>query len=111
MPDLHSAVGWLDPAVAGDDGVRTPFVMPTVLAALFCVLKHPDSWSGAVTTAIRLGGDVDTLGAIVGALAGARDGLEAIPHNLVSTVQHSSQLQALARRYHSVMADQSRRSR
>src|SRR5262249_12103346 len=49
--------------------IITPFVVPTVLASLWCVLRHLDSWSGAVTEALRLGGDVDTLGAIVGALA------------------------------------------
>jgi ADP-ribosylglycohydrolase len=47
--------------------IITPFVVPTVLAALWVVLKNPSSWSRAVAEAIRLGGDVDTLGAIVGA--------------------------------------------
>ena len=50
-----------------DRPIITPFVIPTVLAALWCLLRHPDSWADAVASAIRLGGDVDTLGAIVGA--------------------------------------------
>ena len=49
-----------------DRPIITPFVIPTVLAALWSVLQHLDSWSEAVAGAIRLGGDVDTLGAIVG---------------------------------------------
>ncbi len=49
-----------------DKPIITPFVIPTVLAALWCVLQNLDSWSKAVARAIGLGGDVDTLGAIVG---------------------------------------------
>ncbi len=50
-----------------DRVIITPFVIPTVLASLWAVITQPDSWSSAVAAAIRLGGDVDTLGAIVGA--------------------------------------------
>ncbi len=80
--------------------IITPFVVPTVLAAFYCVLKHPDSWEGAVTEAIGLGGDVDTLGAIVGALLGARLGETAIPRNLVDEVQDLRHLRLLAERYY-----------
>jgi ADP-ribosylglycohydrolase len=85
------------------DPIITPFVIPTVLASLWCLLQHLDSWSKAVTRALRLGGDVDTLGAIVGALAGARLGVSAIPSHLVSNVLDSEKLQALAARYHSLV--------
>jgi len=67
---------------------------------LWCLLQHLDSWSKAVTQALRLGGDVDTLGAIVGALAGVRLGVSAIPSHLVNNVLDSEKLQALAARYH-----------
>lgn len=79
--------------------IISPFVIPTVLAAVYCLLIHPTSWRQAVTTAIRMGGDVDTLGAIVGAIAGARDGIEAIPSPLVETVQDSERIQLLAANY------------
>src|SRR5262249_10051582 len=85
-----------------DEPIITPFVVPTVLAALWCLLPHPDSWPAAVAGAIRLGGDVDTLGAIVGALLGARLGLAAIPRHLVDTVLDSVRLQDLAVRYHAL---------
>jgi ADP-ribosylglycohydrolase len=83
--------------------IITPFVIPTVLAALWCLMRYPDSWSKAVATAIRLGGDVDTLGAIVGALAGAKHGLSAIPRHLVDNVLDSEKLQALAAGYHALV--------
>lgn len=43
------------------------------------------------------------LGAIVGALAGARMGLAAIPRHLVETVLDSEQLRGLAVRYHALV--------
>jgi ADP-ribosylglycohydrolase len=87
-----------------DTPIITPFVIPTVLAALWCLLRHLDSWSRAVASAIRLGGDVDTLGAIVGALSGVQQGVHAIPQQLRETVQQSLQLQKLAMRYHALVA-------
>jgi len=84
--------------------IITPFVIPTVLASLWCLLRHPDSWSRAVTNALQLGGDVDTLGAIVGALAGIRLGASDIPRHLADNVLDSEKLQALAARYHALVA-------
>jgi hypothetical protein len=84
--------------------IITPFVIPTVLAALWSLLRHPDSWNRAVACAIRLGGDVDTLGAIVGALSGIQQGEAAIPQHLRETVQQSQRLRKLALRYYSLVA-------
>jgi ADP-ribosylglycohydrolase len=83
-----------------DAPIITPFVIPTVLAALWSVLRHPDSWPAAVAQAIRLGGDVDTLGAIVGALMGAKLGLTAIPPHLVNSMQDDRFLRGVALRYY-----------
>jgi ADP-ribosylglycohydrolase len=83
--------------------VITPFVVPTVLAALWALLRHATSWPRAVSEAIGLGGDVDTLGAIVGSLAGVRLGASSIPAHLVSGVLESERIQALASRYHDVV--------
>jgi ADP-ribosyl-[dinitrogen reductase] hydrolase len=82
--------------------VITPFVVPTVLAALWTVCRNPDSWADAVSEAIGLGGDVDTLGAIVGSLMGARLGVKSIPSHLASTVLDSERIQILASQYHEV---------
>jgi ADP-ribosylglycohydrolase len=83
--------------------IITPFVIPTVLAALWCLLRYPDSWQKGVASAIRLGGDVDTLGAIVGALLGAKLGRKSIPQNLAETVLDRDTLQTLALRYHALV--------
>jgi len=85
-----------------DSPIITPFVIPTVLAALWSLLRHGGSWPGSVACAIRLAGDVDTLGAIVGDLAGVALGVTAIPQHLRETVQESARLQTLAARYHAL---------
>lgn len=52
-------------------------VRETVPSALYCFLKFSE-YHQAVETAIRAGGDTDTTAAIVGALFGAKLGMEAI---------------------------------
>ena len=85
--------------------IVTPFVVPTVLAAPHCLLRHRDGWAEATTAAVRLGGDVDTLGAIVGALAGIRQGVGGIPKALLDAVRDAASLHRLARRYWPIVAD------
>ena len=59
----------------GND-ISTQGSVPT---AIYCFLHQPDSFEDAVLTAVNLGGDTDTIGAMTGALSGARLGYEAIP--------------------------------
>jgi ADP-ribosyl-[dinitrogen reductase] hydrolase len=87
-----------------DKPIITPFVIPTVLAALWSILQNLDSWSKAVAMAIRFGGDVDTLGAIVGALMGTKLGVAGIPGHLVETVLNAEKIRSLAVRYHGLVA-------
>jgi len=90
--------------------IITPFVVPTVLAALWVVLRHQSSWSEAVSEAIHLGGDVDTIGAIVGALSGVRLGASAIPHHLASEVLGADRIKTLAIRYYELVSLRGARS-
>jgi ADP-ribosyl-[dinitrogen reductase] hydrolase len=87
-----------------DKPIITPFVIPTVLASLWCVLQNLNSWSDAVAMAIALGGDVDTLGAIVGSLMGTTLGVAGIPVHLVEGVVDAERIRSLALRYHALVA-------
>ena len=58
----------------------------SVPAALFAALAHPD-FEQAVSFAIRCGGDTDTLGAMAGAIAGARHGASAIPQRWLDALE------------------------
>ena len=51
----------------------------TVPVAFHAWLRHPDDYRAAVQTAIRCGGDADTVAAVTGALVGARVGPAGIP--------------------------------
>jgi len=58
--------------------VPSGFVLDTLQAALWCFL-NTSSFEDALVTAVNLGGDTDTIGAVCGALAGACYGLGEIP--------------------------------
>lgn len=57
------------------------YMYHTVPVALFCWLRHPGDFRAAVEAAITLGGDTDTVGAIVGALCGTNLGAGGIPED------------------------------
>jgi poly(ADP-ribose) glycohydrolase ARH3 len=59
------------------------FVTPSVAWSLYAFLRTPDDYWATVCTAIAVGGDTDTMGAIAGALAGARLGPDALPPDLL----------------------------
>jgi len=76
------------PTVFADDldlgkGV-SGYINHTVPAALFCWLRSPNDFRRAVEDVVSLGGDTDTTGAIVGALAGATVGASRIPEEWIS---------------------------
>lgn len=73
----------------------TGFVLDTLACALWCLL-HTDDFETAVTCAVSLGGDADTIGAVTGALAGAAYGLESIPARWLDLVDESGALKELA---------------
>ncbi|HVT82946.1 MAG TPA: ADP-ribosylglycohydrolase family protein, partial [Phycisphaerae bacterium] len=57
----------------------TGYINHTVPVVLFCFLRWPNDFRRAVTDAILVGGDSDTIGGVVGSLTGAAHGLSAIP--------------------------------
>lgn len=72
-------------ALGMEDGV-TGFVLHTVPAALFCWLSSPGDFRRSMEAILRMGGDADSTGAIVGGLAGATVGAGAIPEEWVAGI-------------------------
>lgn len=66
-------------ALGLDRGV-TGYAFHTVPVAIYAWLRHPGDFATSLTSALDCGGDTDTVGAIVGGIAGAGLGAEAIPH-------------------------------
>ena len=65
-----------------------PALIPTCLYLLY----SSDSFEDALLDTVNLGGDADTAGAIVGALAGAHFGLAAIPDRLLARLMNKDSL-------------------
>lgn len=82
---------------ARDDIRSGGFVLETVAAAYWSLL-HTDSFEEAVVTAVGLGGDTDTTGAVAGALAGAHYGVDAIPSRWREQAHYRDELTDLALR-------------
>ncbi|MGE0710465.1 MAG: ADP-ribosylglycohydrolase family protein [Planctomycetota bacterium] len=57
----------------------TGYVVHTVPVALYGWLHHRGDFAAALSSVVRLGGDADTTGAIVGGIAGAGAGAAGIP--------------------------------
>ena len=64
----------------------SPFVIPTVLVCLYTFLRTPADYCETVRFVIAQGGDVDTTGAIAGAISGAFNSIEAVPESLARAV-------------------------
>jgi ADP-ribosylglycohydrolase len=62
------------------------YMYHTVPVAFHAWLAHPDDYRAAVHSAIRCGGDTDTVAAITGALVGARVGKAGIPPEWLSGI-------------------------
>ena len=91
---VRTAVDHATPAKR--EGVKSAgFVLDTLGAAYWSLLQTP-SFEEAVVTAVGLGGDTDTTGAVAGALAGAHYGFSAIPERWRSQVQHRDELSQLS---------------
>ncbi|MCY4014004.1 MAG: ADP-ribosylglycohydrolase family protein [Gammaproteobacteria bacterium] len=83
----------------GDRGFGIPALAePTVLASLYAFLRSPNDYVATVDCALRIGGDVDTIAAIAGAMSGAHNGVGAIPGHLVNGVKDGAEIMDLGRR-------------
>lgn len=107
-PSLREAIGRAQTLVAAgastEEAARalgvSGFVLHTVPFAAFCAARHGDDPRRALVEAVNAGGDADTIGAIVGALVGARHGRSCLPADLVAALEDGplgrSHLEALA---------------
>ncbi len=76
--DRGAAVAEFAGAIGQGNGVGG-YAYHSVPVAVYGWLAHPGDFRAAVTEVVRLGGDADTTGAIVGGIAGAGVGRERIP--------------------------------
>ncbi|MCA9158233.1 MAG: ADP-ribosylglycohydrolase family protein, partial [Planctomycetales bacterium] len=70
----------------GWDQYVSGFIVPTTIMATYCWLRYPNNFRRAVTSAVMLGGDTDSIAAIVGGLVGAHVGAQRLPAELVNGI-------------------------
>lgn len=70
----------------------------SVPAAVFAFLKNWGDLPGAVQFAIQMGGDMDTIGAMTGALAGALCGIDSIPSESLNDMENGKRGKVFAMR-------------
>lgn len=66
----------------------TGYVIDTLESVLWCIF-HTTTYKDAVLTAVNLGDDTDTIGAITGGVAGIIYGLDAIPKEWINNIENN----------------------
>ena len=80
------------------------YVIDTLEASLWCFLNG-NSYKDTVLTAVNLGGDTDTVGAVTGGLAGIYYGYESIPKNWINILaRHEDIIELGERLYRAIYA-------
>lgn len=74
---------------------NTGYVVHTLQTSLYDALTA-DTAEDAIIASVNRGGDTDTLGAVTGALAGARFGADALPDRWLDTLEYRDDLQLFA---------------
>lgn len=90
---LEPVSGAIDPADLSNSG----FVLHTLQTALNHALTA-ESAEDAIVSAVNEGGDTDTIGAVAGAVAGARFGATELPERWLDTLSVGTELRDLAQK-------------
>ncbi|UOQ96085.1 ADP-ribosylglycohydrolase family protein [Hymenobacter sp. 5317J-9] len=83
------------PGLGEEDVKATGYVVHTLEAALWCLLRH-DTYAATVLAAVNLGDDTDTTGAVAGGLAGLAYGEAAIPDEWLAVLARRADIEQLA---------------
>jgi hypothetical protein len=73
----------------------SPFVVPSVLMALYAFLHEPEDFRACMNVALRAGGDADSVAAMAGAISGAHLGCVGLPARLRRGVLNADRLAAV----------------
>lgn len=84
--------------VSEDDIKSTGYVVYSLEAALWSILNN-DNYKESIVTAINLGGDTDTIGAITGGIAGILYGKEAIPKDWIDSLKNKECIDSICSKF------------
>ncbi|WP_044957573.1 ADP-ribosylglycohydrolase family protein, partial [Halarchaeum acidiphilum] len=94
----------LEPLARGDSPgtlETSGYVVHSLQTALHDGL-FAESAEDAIVTAVNRGGDTDTIGAIAGAVAGARFGASGLPERWLAAIDETDELEGLAERLYTM---------
>jgi ADP-ribosylglycohydrolase len=83
---METVASWLHDMQIDDWPGISPWVKTSTLWSLYAFINSPDDFWETLCTAIWPGGDIDTTGAMAGAISGAYNGLQNIPHDVAILV-------------------------
>lgn len=84
-----------------DDISSSGYVVCTLECALWIFLNS-DNFKDCIIASTNIGDDTDTVGAVVGSLAGIYYGIESIPKEWIDKLQKKDYLLSLASRFEQV---------
>ena len=93
--DLREVLEPIPDGIAPAELSNSGFVLHTLQTALYHALTA-DSAEDVVVNAVNEGGDTDTIGAVAGAVAGARFGASELPERWLNTLSVANELSRLA---------------
>jgi ADP-ribosyl-[dinitrogen reductase] hydrolase len=95
-PELRRALTGVPIEISASDVHNGGYVVDALQAGLYYGLDA-DTAEDGIVRAVNGGGDADTIGAITGAVVGARFGAEALPERWVEAIDESEEIRGLAR--------------
>ena len=93
--ELRTAVEAIPDGIDPDQLSNSGYVVDTLQTALYDALTA-ESVEEAIITAVNRGGDTDTIGAIAGAIAGARFGGSSLPNRWLDEIDERGELKRIA---------------
>lgn len=85
------------------DNIKSSGYVLDTLEAVIYVLANTNNYKEAVLKAVNLGGDTDTIAAIVGGVAGILYGFENIPKEWINKIKDSDKILELCVKYETVI--------
>lgn len=74
----------------------------SAVTAVYAFCQFPDDFRGMMEFIIELGGDTDTIGAMAGGIFGAKNGVGALPPELLARLEQRSHIEQVARSLHTL---------
>lgn len=93
-----------------NDIKSTGFIVDTLEASIWSILKT-DTYKDAVLSAVNLGEDTDTIGAITGSMAGIIYGNQNIPKEWLEKIKNKEYLDTIINKYNDILIKKSAEKR